>query len=73
MQQERGRGDSLAKGFPGDGVTKSLGTILAGEAGPKGEAQDGPSNPIARAPARSLVYWAEVACGASAGQPYDRV
>lgn len=67
MTHDSRRGDSLGMGLPGDAVTRSLGTILAGKAGPQGEAQDGPSNPAA------VVYWAEVACGASAGRSYDRV
>ena len=45
MSHDSAYGASLDMGFPGDAVTKSLGTILAGKAGPQGEAQDGPSNP----------------------------
>src|SRR5690348_3657223 len=60
MNHDSVRGNSLGIGVPGDAVTKSFGTILAGEAGPQGEAQDGPSNPVARAHARSLIHGGSV-------------
>src|SRR5512146_1249044 len=59
MTRESARGASVGIGLPGDAVTKSLGTILAGE-GPQGEAREGPGNSAARTRARPLIHGGSV-------------